>query len=59
MKKNNLIAIAMLALFAVPMAVQATPAPPSVPEPSTYYAGAICLAPLAMGVIRAFRKSRK
>jgi hypothetical protein len=60
MKRHDQIAIAIVTLFALPMVVQALPTPPSVvPEPSTYYAGAICLVPLAVGVIRALRKSRK
>jgi hypothetical protein len=58
MKKHNQIALAIVTLLALPMAVQATPVG-AVPEPSTYYAGAACLIPLAVATIRAMRKSGK
>lgn len=67
MRKYNQIAIAVLTLFVLPIVAQAfdfnppNPQNPTtpVPEPSTYYAGAICLVPLAVGMVRALRKSRK
>jgi hypothetical protein len=61
MKKLSLFAIAITSFLALPLAVHASVAPPvtPVPEPTTFIAGALCLVPLAVGAVRAYRKDRK
>lgn len=61
MKKLSLLAITVMPFLALPIAVHANPVgiPAPVPEPATIAAGAICLIPLAVGAVRAFRKDRK
>jgi hypothetical protein len=58
MSKNILITITA-ALCALPVMAQALPPPTPVPEPSTIFAGAVLLAPLAIGAARALWKNRK
>lgn len=62
MKKLNIFGITMAALCVLPMAALASPVftgPTSVPEPSTILAGAACLVPLGLGIVRAIRKNRR
>jgi hypothetical protein len=59
MKKMNYAVITTATLCALPLVAQAGGGPPPVPEPSTVIAGAACLVPLAVGVVRAMRKPRK
>ena len=61
MKKISMIAVMMAAGCMLPMMAQAgvgglgSP----VPEPSTIVAGAACLIPIGVGLVRAMRKNRK
>jgi hypothetical protein len=59
MKKHNLFVLVFFAICAMPMLALGEPDTPIVPEPSTMIAGAACLIPLAVGVVRALGKSRK
>ncbi len=59
MKKTRLTMIIGAAICALPVIVHATPGPPTVPEPSTVFAGALLLVPFGIGAARAIRKLRK
>jgi len=61
MKKINMAALTVAAICLSPMVVLADTNPlfPSVPEPGTIMAGAACLVPIAVGVVRGLRKNRK
>ena len=59
MKNQKYLTWAIVAVCATPMLAFAGPPTPSVPEPTTVIAGAACLVPLAVGVLRAMRNTRK
>ena len=58
MKKINMAALTVAAICLSPMVALANGGPP-IPEPSTYFAGAACLVPIAVGIVRGLRKNRK
>ena len=58
MKKINMAAVSAVAICLSPIVAQAAPIQP-VPEPSTVIAGALCLVPLGVGLVRSFRKNRR
>ncbi len=57
MKAINFTTMTIVAICALPMAALA--GNPPIPEPSTIFAGALCLVPVAIGVVRLLRKPRR
>ena len=61
MKNRNLIAMTTAIICASPMVALANGGGLGnpIPEPSTIVAGALCLVPVAVGVVRSLRKPRR